>query len=111
MKFSSPFLALVAFFAILSCAFAQATSGDSGSLIFSTVTSGSVTQTLVLVTTTVTSCAPCSTTLGVGATGSATKGATPAVFTGTSSGSSIRPGLLAVAGSLGVVSSLFFVLG
>src|SRR5271155_1889432 len=111
MKFLSPLLALAAFFAIVSCAFAQSSSGDTGSLIFSTVTSGSVTQTLVLVTTTVTSCSPCSTTLGVGATGSATSSATPLVFTGTSSGSSIRPGILAVVGSLGVVSSLFFILG
>src|SRR5271156_3984982 len=106
MKFS---FALAAFFAIISCVFAQASSAGAGSLVLSTVTSGSVTQTLMLMTTTLTTCAPCGTTLNVGATAGATTTATsPAVFTGTSSGSSIRPGFLVVAGLLSLVGRLFF---
>jgi hypothetical protein len=118
MKFLSSFLALAIFLASFSGVLAQYNWTDTDGLVFSATVSGNVTQTFVLMTTTTVLC-PCSTTVQVApaitslpasTSSSATATQSLAIVTGTSSGSSLRPGLLAVGGALGVVSSLFFIL-
>jgi hypothetical protein len=108
MKFSSSFLSLLAFFTLFSCIFADSNSASSNIRVFSTVTSGTVVQTLVLKTTVITSC-PCSTSPTATATGSHNVAiASPQIQT-TSLGSSVRPRLLVVAGGIGVLSSLLLI--
>lgn len=116
MKFSSSFLALLSLFTLFSCVLAGSdSSAGTGSLVFSTTTSGTVVQTFVLKTTVITSC-PCSTavptitatTATTTTTGGSTQSPTLQVQE-TSMGNSVRPRLLVVAGGIGVLSSVLFI--
>lgn len=97
MKFQSPFLALLAIFALFSCVLGQLTT--SNGLVLTTITSGTSVQTLVLKTTVITSCPSC-------ATGQIS---TPLAVEGASSGAVVRPAMIAVTGATVILSGLFFI--
>lgn len=112
MRIPRQFYVLLAFFALIAFVVADSnstvtTSKPPDGLIFSTVTSGTVVQTLVLKTTTITSC-PCSSTAKATAA-VASAGPTLPVIQGSSAGNTIRPGLFVVM-AVGVFGSAVFVL-
>src|SRR5579871_4504517 len=105
MQLPRPFYFLFAFIIAISDVVAQSnstvsTTASNDGLIFSTITSGSITQTLVLKTTTITSC-PCSTTVP-STPKTVAAGSTLPVIQGSSSANNVRPAItLALAVVLG----------
>jgi len=105
MKFVSAVLIFAAFFALFSsCVLAG---GNNTELVFSTTTSGTVVQTFVQQVTTITSC-PCATNGSASVTATSKPVNLPLVVK--SGSSSLRPGSLVVAGIVGGLSALGFIL-
>lgn len=104
MQFPRSLFFLLGLLAALSAVLADSnstyTASSTNGLILTTVTSGSITQTLVLKTTTITSC-PCSAT-GTSAPTAVSPGATLPVIQGSSGANHVRPAMaVAVAAVLG----------
>jgi len=103
MKVLSLFVAFVAFFS-----YVLAGGNSTNSLILSTTTIGTVVQTFVLQTQTVTTC-PCNNGTKATATGGSSGGGVPALptFQGKSSAHMVRPyGLFAIIGCMAVMSGM-----
>jgi hypothetical protein len=109
MKLFSGLLGLIAYFLFFDCILADSVFTQPNGLVFSYSTSGTVTQTFILKTTVVTSCAPCTATAAPSA--APTAASNPSVqVQSTSGGSTLKPQLRMVAATVGFLGSLYFVL-
>jgi hypothetical protein len=108
MKLLSGLLGLIAYFLFFDCILADSVITQPNGLVFSYSTSGTVTQTFILQTSVVTSCAPCTATATP--TPAPTAVANPSVQVQTTSGGSTsKPQLRMVAVTASILGSLYLI--
>jgi len=113
MKLFSGLLGLIVYFLFFDCILADSVITLPNGLVFSYSTSGTVTETFILQTTVVTSCAPCTATASPSdaSLDAPTAAPNPSVqVQSTSGGSTLKPQLRVVAATVGLLGSLYFVL-